>query len=159
MFPKSYVSKKAQNDTELREIIEDLSEILEDSPNENLGRAFVKCLKAYCKNIFKNSVDLKNFDEIKSLDEVRAMLADSITQMKEEYLQKGFMLGEEKGIEKGIDIGFIQGIQFILKKQLYSRFGDIPQYIIEKIEKTNNIDELQKILDNISTISSVEDFK
>ncbi|MGH7597667.1 MAG: hypothetical protein ACREOI_15050 [bacterium] len=66
---------------------------------------------------------------------------------------------EKRGIEKGIEKGIPLGIQQILLEQIAARFGVVPEEIRQKIQSTNNTDNLKRITTLLLTIQSVDELK
>jgi len=84
-------------------------------------------------------------------EEVRAMLAERITQWENRNIEKGVLMGREEGMTEGISIGEArgisigesQGVRLALCDLLESRFGMLPEAVSSSV---NEITDTQKLL-------------
>jgi transposase-like protein len=62
-------------------------------------------------------------------------------------------------IEQGQNIGAISASQKILIDQMELKFGALPEPIVERIQSTNEIDELNTFLRRIITANRLEEMQ
>ena len=75
----------------------------------------------------------------------------------EKGLEQGIVQGIEQGIEKGIELGIRQGIVDALRQTLTVRFGEVPESLLESIQQTKSVEELQRLHKLALTIASVDE--
>ena len=63
----------------------------------------------------------------------------------------------EKGREKGLHEGLIQGKRETLKHQLTKKFGPLPQNTVSRLESLESLEELDTFLDRVLTAESLAD--
>jgi len=74
-------------------------------------------------------------------------------------MNEGIEKGIQKGIEKGIEKGELKNQQRLALKLLKKKLKDIPSDIEETINCIDDIDVLEKVIDNIFDINSVDQVK
>ena len=72
-------------------------------------------------------------------------------------MEKGIEKGIEKGMEQGIELGIRQGIVDALRQTLAVRFGDVPESVLESIQQTKSVDELQTLHKLALTVASLDE--
>lgn len=63
---------------------------------------------------------------------------------------------ERRGIEKGIEQGFMQGEATVLKRQLSRRFAALPAWVEERLDGAQR-DELESWADRVLEAKTLED--
>lgn len=104
-------------------------------------------------------------DDIRELIEVKEKSRHDEATKLHNAKMSGIAEGEKIGIVKGEQIGIVKGEQigiFKAKKELVitlltKKFGSLPENTLNNINKTNNIDLFQKIVDNIFDINSIDE--
>ena len=64
-----------------------------------------------------------------------------------------------KGMEKGMEKGFLRKSREALLRILKARFGAVGEAISEKVEKMDSIEQLDSLIEKAATCSSLEDFE
>ena len=112
--------------------------------------------------------------EINDLLEVRAMLAERVTQWKDEYIRQGVVMGREEGREEGLSIGREEGISIgreegisigesrgmmlILRDLLESRLGTPPPAVEEALTAITDSRKLRGLMRTALRAASYADF-
>ena len=80
-----------------------------------------------------------------------------LTTFEQKAMEKGIEQGIEKGMEKGIELGIRQGIVDALRQTLTVRFGDVPESLLESIQQTKSVEELQTLHKLALTVASLDE--
>ena len=79
-----------------------------------------------------------------------------LADFEQKALEKGIEQGIEKGIEKGIEQGIRKGIIKSLRDVLEVRFGEVPESLLDGIEQTKSVEELEALHRRALTATSIE---
>jgi len=148
---------------ELVSVVDDILERLRTPEYNQLREAFKAwILLMLGSNLGMNEVNPDSLD----LQEVRAMLAEKMTQWENNYIQKGVMIGEARGEARGISIGeargiFIgesQGVRLALCDLLESRFGILPEAVSSSVEAISDTQKLRSLTRSALQTTSLEAF-
>ena len=95
------------------------------------------------------------------VEQYRGELQRIEEKLKMPYLttfeQKALDKGIEQGMEKGIELGIRQGIVDALRQTLAVRFGDVPESLLESIQQTKSVEELQTLHKLALTVTSLDE--
>ena len=148
---------------ELVSVVDDILDRLRTPEYNHLREAFKAwILLMLGSNLGMNEVNPDSLD----LQEVRAMLAEKMTQWENNYIQKGVMIGEARGEARGISIGeargiFIgesQGVRLALCDLLESRFGILPEAVSSSVEAISDTQKLRSLTRSALQTTSLEAF-
>ncbi|MBN2533438.1 MAG: Rpn family recombination-promoting nuclease/putative transposase [Spirochaetales bacterium] len=92
--------EKRKDEKGLKEAINKVTDLIKD---ENI--IDIRMFAIWFKRMFRQKVDIEEYDKITNLAEVKNML----TAIADEIMQKGIEKGFEKGIEKGFEKGIEKG--------------------------------------------------
>ncbi len=92
-------------------------------------------------NWFKVHLPGQDIKEIQSLGKCKTLLAENMRDWTRSWKEDGLKAGRKEGIkqglieglEQGIEQGFNQGEIEVLKRLLIIKFGDLPDWVIEKL--------------------------
>lgn len=91
--------------------------------------------------------------------ELDAQLWQNLETLEEEthmtYISSVERIGIEKGIEQGIEQGMRRGQARVLAQQLIHRFGELPVWVRERLEKAS-VDELETWAEAVLSAGSFE---
>ena len=62
----------------------------------------------------------------------------------------------EKGIEQGIEQGIRKGVIKSLREVLQVRFGEVPESLLDGIEQTKSVEELEALHKRALTATSID---
>ena len=77
----------------------------------------------------------------------------------ERGIEKGIEEGIEKGIERGIEKGKLTSRRETLLRQLRRRFGRLPDELVETIERTDDLDQLDTWLDRVVSAKNLDEMR
>ena len=106
------------------------------------------------------------------------MLEERAAQWKDEYIQRGVLLGRAEGEARGISIGEARGISIgkaegisigeargesrglgiALRDLLETRFGSLPPSVLEYIKNTSDVDTLRQLMRDATRAESLDAF-
>ena len=86
------------------------------------------------------------------------MLAERVTQWKDEYIRQGVVMGREEGREEGLSIGREEGLSLALHTLLQSRLGTMPENVRKALEGVSNTQRLCELTLVAARVASYEDF-
>jgi hypothetical protein len=102
-------------------------------------------------------LDAQLWQNLENLEEEKHMTY--ISSVERIGIEKGFEKGIAQGIEKGIEQGIEQGMQrgqaHVLARQLTYRFGDLPAWVRERLDKAC-ADELEAWAESVLSADSFE---
>ncbi|WP_298069862.1 hypothetical protein, partial [uncultured Mailhella sp.] len=120
--------------------------------------------------------------EFQDLQEMAAMLEERAAQWKNEYIQRGVLLGKAEGISigeaRGISIGKAEGISIgkaegisigeargesrglgiALRDLLETRFGSLPSPVLDYIKNSSDVDTLRQLMRDAARAESLNAF-
>jgi len=148
-------------------VVDDILDRLRASEYDHLRKAF----KAWIVLMIGSRIgmDEVNTDSL-DLQEVRAMLAEKMTQWENAYIQKGVLMGRTEGISlgrmegismgraEGISMGESRGVRLALLDLLESRFGVIPQTISSLVGMITDTRKLRSLTRFALQTTSLEAF-
>ena len=79
-----------------------------------------------------------------------------LTTFEQKAMEKGSRRDRE-GMEQGIELGIRQGIVDALRQTLTVRFGDVPESVLESIQQTKSVEELQTLHKLALTVASLDE--
>jgi len=136
---------------ELVSVVDDILARLRTPEYTHLREAFKAwILLMLGSNLGMNEVNPDSLD----LQEVRAMLAEKMTQWENNYIQKGVVIGEARGIS----IGESQGVRLALCDLLESRFGMLPEAVSSSVEAISDTQKLRSLARSALQTTSLEAF-
>ena len=101
---------------------------------------------------------LRFMDYILTLPAVLAeQYRGELERIEEELKMPYLTTFEQKALEKGIEKGIRQGIMNALRQTLTVRFGDVPESLLESIEQSKSLDELQSLHKLALTVASLDE--
>ena len=96
-----------------------------------------------------NAEELPRFE---TLEEVRV----SLLQRADKWTQQWLDEGREEGLEKGREEGNRLGMAKVLKQQLQHRFGDLPNWAKDTVDRAD-VDTLQSWAFRVLEATTLED--
>lgn len=96
-------------------------------------------------------------DDVRELIEIKEKSRHDEATKLHHAKMSGIAEGEQIGIAKGEQIGIFKAKKELVITLLTKRFGALSENILNNINETNDIDILQRIIDNIFDISSIDD--
>ena len=63
---------------------------------------------------------------------------------------------EQKALEQGIEQGLRRGVANSLREVLQIRFGEVPELLLDGIEETKSVEELETLLKRALTATSID---
>ncbi|MHB8863092.1 MAG: hypothetical protein ACYC6N_11850 [Pirellulaceae bacterium] len=91
------------------------------------------------------------------VEQYRGELQRMEEKLKMPYLTTFEQNALEKGMEKGIEMGIRQGIMDALRQTLMVRFGDVPESLLESIQQSKSVEQLQTLHKLALTIASLDE--
>ena len=150
-------SRRAED---IERVLAALVEWLGDPAQTALRRSFVVWLKRVLLPARVPGVDIPDVIE---LQEIRTMLAERVKKWTEEWkqeglqagLQKGRQVGLQEGRQEGRREGMLIGEARLLRRQLVRRFGDLPEWVGERLSQATEI-ELERWSERLLESDSLE---
>lgn len=143
--------ERTQKPEDLLPLLDELAERLQEPRYRRLRRAFTIWI---ARVVLQRAGMATGVAEINDLLEVRAMLAERVTQWKDEYIQKGVVMGREEGIS----IGESRGMALILRDLLESRLGPPPLAVEEALTAMTDSRKLRGLMQTALRAASYADF-
>ncbi|WP_298068416.1 hypothetical protein, partial [uncultured Mailhella sp.] len=144
---------------QVREVVKELIQYLQDPKCSDLHRAFTVWLE---RIVLKRAGITDKIPEFQDLREVAAMLEERVAQWKDEYIQRGVLLGRAEGEARGISIGEARGesrgLGIALRDLLETRFGSLPSSVLEYIKNTSDVDTLRQLMRDAARAESLNAF-
>ncbi len=163
--------ERAQKPEDLLPLLDELAERLQEPRYRRLRRAFTVWI---ARVVLQRAGMAAGTAEINDLLEVRAMLAERVTQWKDEYIRQGVVMGREEGREEGLSIGREEGISIgreegisigesrgmmlILRDLLESRLGTPPPAVEEALTAITDSRKLRGLMRTALRAASYADF-
>ena len=155
--------ERAQKPEDLLPLLDALAERLQEPRYRRLRRAFTVWI---ARVVLQRAGMAAGTAEINDLLEVRAMLAERVTQWKDEYIRQGVVMGREEGREEGLSIGREEGISIgreeglslALHTLLQSRLGTVPENVRKALEGVSNTQRLCELTLVAARVASYDDF-
>ena len=120
---------------EIDGVVRTLIEWLRSPQQDSLRRAF----SVWLGRVILGRLPGGAVTHVDDLQEMRAMLADRFQEWGEEFKRKGLQEGLREGQLKGLQEGQLKGLQEgearLLLRVLASRFGDLPQWVQERVQQ------------------------
>lgn len=143
--------ERAQKPEDLLPLLDELAERLQEPRYRRLRRAFTVWI---ARVVLQRAGMATGTAEINDLLEVRAMLAERVTQWKDEYIRQGVVMGREEGIS----IGESRGMMLILRDLLESRLGTPPPAVEEALTAITDSRKLRGLMRTALRAASYADF-
>jgi hypothetical protein len=126
---------------EIDDVLRTLIEWLQNPQQHGLRRAF----SVWLGKVILGRLPSGAVTHVDDLQEMRAMLADRIQEWAEESkrqghqegLQAGRQAGLQEGRQEGLQAGRQEGEARLLLRQLAGRFGDLPQWVQERVQQAD----------------------
>lgn len=155
--------ERTQKPEDLLPLLDELAERLQEPRYRRLRRAFTVWI---ARVVLQRAGMVTGVAEINDLLEVRAMLAERVTQWKDEYIRQGVVMGREEGREEGLSIGREEGISIgesrgmalILRDLLESRLGPLPLAVEEALTAMTDSRKLRGLMQTALRAASYADF-
>ena len=171
--------ERAQTPEALLPLVDELADRLQESRYRRLRRAFTVWM---ARVVLQRAGMTAEVAGITDLLEVRAMLAERVTQWKDEYIQKGVVMGREVGRkeglsigrkeglsigreeglsigrEEGLSMGEIRGVMLVLRDLLESRLGTLPPAVEEAMTAMADSRKLRELMPAALRAASYDDF-
>ena len=123
-----FLLERSKDVQELQHVIDELEAVVEDP---TLARDIASLVSDLAIKLNLSTEELPRFE---TLEEVRMSLLQRADKWTQQWMDEGI----EKGIEKGSRLATVK----ILKHQLQHRFGDLPAWAMDRIERAD-VDTLQ----------------
>ncbi len=157
--------ERAQQPEDILPIIDTVLARLQEPRYDRLRRAFAVWTS---RIVFRRAGILESGAELTDLQEVRSMLAERVTQWKDEYIRQGVLLGRKEGISlgrkegisigeaRGITIGRTEGAALALQDLLEARFGEVPEEVLTAVATIDDVQHLRRLMRTALQIESPE---
>ncbi|WP_298069554.1 hypothetical protein [uncultured Mailhella sp.] len=86
------------------------------------------------------------------------MLEERSAQWKDEYIQRGVLLGKAEGISIGEARGESRGLGIALRDLLETRFGSLPSSVLDYIKNSSDVDTLRQLMRDAARAESLNAF-
>ena len=132
----------AEDEMQFAKVVANLNIWLQRPAQNNLRRI----IKEWLLSLLKNHLPDTQVNELRDLTEIETMLARS---WSEKWLEQG----RNEGIEKGE----IKGEATVLTKLLTKRFGELPNWALEKLDSAD-LQQLEKWTERLFDSENLSDF-
>ena len=159
--------ERVQKPEELLPLLDDALVRLREPEYQRLRRAFTIWIM---RVVLERAGMTRPGMRLNDLQEVRAMLAERITQWKDEYIRQGVLMGREEGLtagreegltlgrEEGLTVGREEGMKLMLRDLLESRLGTLPGDVEEALRGLTDADRLRRLMPAALHAASYADF-
>ncbi len=129
---------------QLRTVVDEVRELVEKDEKE-LDTDFALLVSSILGKLGRQGEEVPH---VSTLMEARTMLAERVEKWTQQWLQEG----REEGLEKGRRLGMLE----LLKKQMQQRFGELPEQIVELLDRAD-VDTLECWSSRLFEASRLED--
>ena len=154
--------ERAQDAEELLPLIDEAIDLLKGPRYQALRRAFAIWI---LRVVLERAGMATPGKVVTDLLEVRAMLAERVTQWKDEYIRQGVLIGREEGLTEGLSIGREEGLSrgreesmVLIQDLLESRLGALPEEAAEAIRARAVSGNLRGLMPAALRATSYADF-
>ncbi len=164
--------ERANDLEQLKTVIEEVRQLVETEEKE-LDTDFALLVSSILGKLARQGENVPN---VSTLMEARNMLAERAAKWTEQWLQEGLEKGRQEGMQKGRQEGMQKGRQEgmqegrqegmqkglrlgmveILKKQMKQRFGELPLWAVEQLERAD-VDTLEDWSSRLLEAGRLED--
>ncbi len=165
--------ERTDDATEVRDIFKALTVHLTGIEGTTLYRLFTELALVIMKNCKASERRIEGIEDITEKENF-SMLVDNLNHMLDKLHFQGVELGKEEGIElgkvegmelgkvEGMELGKVEGIvegkrEFLLDFAR-SKWGALPQPLVDSVNTIQNADMLSTLSENFFHMSSVQDF-
>lgn len=136
-----------QQPEELLPLIDELIVHLREPELRRLRRAFTVWI---VRVVLERAGMAAPETRLNDLLEVRTMLAERVTQWKDEYIRQGVLMGREEGLtlgrEEGLTVGREEGMKLLLRDLLESRLGTLPPDVDAALGALTDSEKLRRLM-------------
>ena len=79
--------------------------------------------------------------------------------IREEALEQGLEQGLQRGLEQGLERGTLQTQRENILELLQVRFGEVPQSVVEAVNRLEEITTLKQLLRQTISVGSIAEFE
>lgn len=147
--------ERVQQPEELLPLIDELIVHLREPELRRLRRAFTVWI---VRVVLERAGMAAPETRLNDLLEVRTMLAERVTQWKDEYIRQGVLMGREEGLtlgrkegvtlgrEEGLTVGREEGMKLLLRDLLESRLGTLPPDVDAALGALTDSEKLRRLM-------------
>ncbi len=141
-----FLMEQVEEFTDLESILDELEGLIEDPDLEEDISLLVSSV------VGKLALKGEKVPHLRTLQEVRNMLAERVARWPKQWLEQGL----EKGLEKGRREGRRTGKAEILRDLARRRFGELPEWAVERFDRAD-VDTLDRWSSHLFDAEQLED--
>ncbi len=145
-----FLMEQVENFTELEIVLDELEGLVSDRGLEEDISLLVSSV------VGKLAWKGEKIPRLRTLQEVRNMLAERVARWPKQWLQQGRQEGRQEGLQEGLERGLRKGKAELLKDMAAHRFGELPEWAVERFDRAD-IDTLDRWGSRVLDAERLED--
>ncbi len=149
-----FLMEQVEDFTDLEMVLDELEELVKDPDLEEDISLLVSSV------VGKLALKGEKVPHLRTLQEVRNMLAERVARWPKQWLEQGIEQGLERGRQEGHQEGRQEGLRTgkaeLLKDLAGRRFGELPEWAVERLDRAD-IDTLDRWSSRLLDAERLED--
>jgi hypothetical protein len=113
--------------------------------------------KSLLVNVIESYLQLDEVEVVQFNELVASSDAEEVREMMTIYEERGIEKGILQGIEQGIEQGITRGKRELLLRQMRSKFGELPDKVVQKLEQLTDNDLLDELSVRLLMANTLEE--